>query len=332
VAELVALQAASLVLALILDRLIGYPDRLYRLIGHPVTWIGALIALLDRRWNQDGDTPRRRRLMGIVALVVIVAASAGAGVGLVALAHALLPPWVAAAVLAIPLAMLTAVKSLDDHVAAVGSALDDGGAPAGRIAVSHIVGRDVSVLDEAGVCRAAVESLAENASDGVVAPAGWALLLGLPGIAVYKAVNTADSMIGHRSERHLMFGWASARFDDLLNLPWSRLTALLVASAAALTPGGRAWASLQAAFRDASRHQSPNAGWPEAAFAGALGLSLGGPRAYGGEILDLPAMGDGRRDLARADIAAALALYRRLFTLIVALAALVGVCASLIRP
>jgi adenosylcobinamide-phosphate synthase len=219
---------------------------------------------------------------------------------------------------------LIAQKSLETHVAAVAAALETGGLAAGRQAVSQIVGRDPQALDEAGVARAAIESLAENFSDGVVAPAFWLALLGLPGAAIYKAVNTADSMVGHRTERHRDFGWASARFDDLINLPASRLTALLVVGAAYFVPGAspeHAWAAVR---RDAKNHRSPNAGWPEAAFAGALGLALAGPRTYGGILVDDHFMGHGRREANAGDIRRALALYRAADTLLIAAVGLVA--------
>ncbi len=204
---------------------------------------------------------------------------------------------------------LIAARSLYEHVTAVADALEAGGVEAGREAVAKIVGRDTGDLDEAGVARAAIESLAENFSDGVVAPCVWGLLLGLPGMAAYKATNTADSMIGHRTERHAAFGWAAAKLDDLLNLPASRLAALWLALAAAV----RGDASVKAAFatirRDARKHRSPNAGWPEAAMAGALGLKLSGPRVYHGTETDDAWIGDGASEVTAADIRRALALY-----------------------
>jgi adenosylcobinamide-phosphate synthase len=204
---------------------------------------------------------------------------------------------------------LSAQKSLSDHVEAVARGLDDG-LVAGRDAVSRIVGRDPESLDRPGVARAAIESLAENFSDGVVAPAFWLAVGGLAGGVAYKAANTADSMIGHRTPRHEAFGWAAARFDDLVNLPASRLTALLLVGAAALVPGADAGAAWRAVWRDAGKHRSPNAGWPEAAMAGALGLALAGPRIYGGVKVDDAFMGDGgRRDATAADIRRALRLF-----------------------
>lgn len=303
-------------LALVVERLFGYPDRLVRAIGHPVIWIGALIAGLDERWNRRIRSPAERRAAGVAALVIIIAIPM-----LIAglLQGALGGWWIGFVVLAFIAGTLIAQKSLEAHVAAVAEALETGGLDAGRQAVSQIVGRDPEALDEAGVARAAIESLAENFSDGVVAPAFWLALLGLPGAAVYKAANTADSMIGHRTERYRDFGWASARFDDLVNLPASRLTALLVVAAAWFVPGADPQAAWAAVRSDAGKHRSPNAGWPEAAFAGALGLSLAGPRAYGGALVEDHFMGTGRREANAADIRRALALYRAADMLLIAL-------------
>ena len=304
-------------LALIIERALGYPDRLVRLISHPVIWIGALISLLDRNLNRDSYSPARRRLLGFVALVVICLAPAFAAAMLMWLVGPTLLALIVAAFFA---SSLLAQKSLEDHVMAVAVALDENGLEAGREAVSRIVGRDPDVLDEAGVARAAIESLAENFSDGVVAPAFWLGLLGLPGGAAYKAVNTADSMIGHRTDRHRDFGYAAARFDDLINLPASRLTALLIVAAAAFTRGTSAAEAWRAVRRDAHLHRSPNAGWPEAAVAGALGLALAGPRAYGGKIVDDAVMGvGGRLDPDASDIGRALQLYRTADLLLIAL-------------
>jgi adenosylcobinamide-phosphate synthase len=223
---------------------------------------------------------------------------------------------------------LLAQRSLHDHVERVASALEQDGIDGGRAAVSHIVGRDPQALDEAGVCRAAIESLAENFSDGIVAPGFWLAIGGLPGGVAYKAVNTADSMIGHRTPRHKDFGFAAARLDDLLNLPASRLSVLLIVAAAAIgrnTSAAQAWNAVR---RDARHHRSPNAGYPEAAVAGALGLAIAGPRVYGGILVDDATMGNGRRDAGPQDIRAALALYRRadliFIILIAALAAVIA--------
>jgi adenosylcobinamide-phosphate synthase len=289
-----------------MEAAVGYPALIYRAIGHPVTWIGALIAGLDNRLNTPVRTDANRRALGILGAAVTVAVAAGAAY---ALSHALVFGPLSAALLIVAASSLLAQRSLHDHVRAVADALELNGLDAGREAVSKIVGRDPSALDEAGIARAAIESLAENFSDGVVAPAFWMALAGLPGAAIYKAANTADSMIGHRTPRHAAFGWAAARLDDVVNVPASRLAALLLIVAAAATRASPK-AAAQAVWRDASRHRSPNAGWPEAAMAGALGLSLSGPRIYAGVRVDDVFMGDGRRDATASDIRRALLLYQ----------------------
>jgi adenosylcobinamide-phosphate synthase len=303
-------------LALLIELTAGYPDRLMQSIGHPVTWMGRLIAWLDRRLNRDNAEAETRRRAGAVALLVLLSV-----VGVVAFAIeqvlSLLPfGLVAVAILA---STMLAHRSLFIHVASVADALEEGGIDAGRMAVAQIVGRDTAELDAAGVSRAAIESLAENFSDGVVAPTIFMVIAGLPGAALYKAINTADSMIGHRSERHQDFGKTAAQLDDLLNLPASRLSALLIAAAAAMTKGASASAAWQATWRDGPKHVSPNAGYPEAAMAGALGLALGGPRFYDGAEVDGAFMGNGRRKMGVADIRAALDLYSRANGLLIAI-------------
>jgi len=221
-----------------------------------------------------------------------------------------------------------AQRSLYMHVASVADALDSGDLVKARAAVAHIVGRDTADLDEAGVARAAIESLSENFSDGVVSPVIWICLAGLTGGALYKAINTADSMIGHRSERYEAFGKSAAQLDDLVNLPGARVSALLIVAAAALG-GGSAGGAWQAMNRDAAKHASPNAGFPEAAMAGALGLSLGGPHSYEGVETDAAWLGDGRREANAADVQAALSVYGRadglLIAIVFALAALTAI-------
>ena len=294
--------------ALIVEALIGYPAPVYALIRHPVAWIGFLIARLDQALNRPELSDAARKTAGIFTLFVVLAATGGVAWLIASLApKTFLGFWLAALVAS----SLIAQRSLHDHVAAVARGLKNEGLEGGRQAVAMIVGRDVSVLDVAGVSRAAVESLAENFSDGVVAPAFWTAVFGLPGGALYKAANTADSMIGHKNERYLHFGWAAARFDDLVNLPASRFSALWLVLAAASLPGADAFAAVAAVRRDAKKHRSPNAGWPEAALAGALGFKLAGPRVYGGERVEDVFMGDGRAELNAEDILRALALYRR---------------------
>ncbi|MGU3466225.1 adenosylcobinamide-phosphate synthase CbiB [Methylobacterium sp. C33D] len=317
---------AVLAVALGIEAAAGYPDALYRAAGHPVTWIGRLIAVLERGLNRG--SPRRRRIAGCAALALLLAAVGSAALAVAALAG-LAGPLPALLLLGLLSASLPAQRSLHQHVAAVETALRAGGLEAGRRAVAMIVGRDPDRLDEAAVCRAAIESLAENFSDGIVAPAVWIGCLGLPGGALYKAINTADSMIGHRSPRYAAFGWAAARLDDGVNLPASRLAGLLIAGAAALR-GADARGALRAMARDARRHRSPNAGWPESAMAGALGLRLAGPRVYDGTLVPDAHMGDGRDAATADDIARALTLYRTACWLQGGLVlALLGLCLSL---
>lgn len=310
-----------LFIALLVERAFGYSEGLFRAVGHPVTWIGRLVVALEGSLNRDAwSTPRRKRT-GVAALAALVFVAAAAGL----LLEHLLVGWAGLPVLAMLASSLLAQRSLASHVEDVAMALENGGLDAGRLAVSRIVGRDPQSLDEAGVSRAAIESLAENFSDGVVAPAFWLGAAGLPGGIAYKAVNTADSMIGHKTPRHLAFGWAAARFDDLVNLPASRLSGLLIVTAAALMPGASARDAWRAMLRDARFHKSPNAGWPEAAMAGALGLALAGPRSYGGVLVDDVFMGEGgRREANAADIRRALKLYAIADVLLIALAGLLA--------
>ena len=311
---------------MLIELTVGYPDGLARAIGHPVTWMGRLVSWLDQRLNRDGADAESRRRAGAVAMLALLGI-----VGLVAFlieqSLLLLPlGLIAVAILA---STFLAQRSLFMHVASVAEALEDGGVAAGREAVAQIVGRDTADLDEAGVARAAIESLAENFSDGVVAPAFWMVIAGLPGAALYKAINTADSMIGHRTKRHQDFGRTAAQLDDIVNFPASRLSALLIVAASYLTKGASASGAWQATWRDGSKHASPNAGYPEAAMAGALGLALAGPRAYDGAPTDGAWMGDGRREANAADIRAALELYGRadglLIAIVFVLAALIAI-------
>jgi len=309
-------------LALLIELMLGYPDWLVRSIGHPVTWMGRLIEALDHKLNHEEDSPTRRRAAGAIAIVALIAV---AGLVAYALEHNLPRLPFGLLVLAVLASTLLAQRSLYAHVARVAVALEQDGLEAGRKAVAQIVGRDPEALDESGVARAAIESLAENFSDGVVAPAFWMSVAGLPGAAIYKAINTADSMIGHRTPRHADFGIAAARLDDLVNLPASRLAAVLIVAAAWFadrTSAANAWRAVQ---RDAPHHRSPNAGYPEAAMGGALGLALAGPRRYSGVLVDDATMGAGQRDATAADIRAALTLYRSADALLIALAGFVAI-------
>lgn len=283
--------------ALALDALVGWPDAVYRRIGHPVTWIGRLIGWLDRNCNR-GES---RIWRGVIASLVAITVAVLPALALTVLLGPLPFGPVILGVLAWP---LVASRSLHDHVKAVADPLAQGDIPTARAAVAMIVGRDLGDSPEP-IARAALESLSENASDGVIAPLFWAAVAGLPGIAAYKAINTLDSMIGHLNARHGEFGRFAARLDDLVNLPASRLTGLLIAAAA--------WSrnALRVIRRDAAKHRSPNAGWPEGAMAGALGVRLSGPRSYGGVVSDEPWLNGTAPDPGPYDLLRGLALYRR---------------------
>lgn len=296
-----------LLVALALDAILGDPRWLYRALPHPVALLGQLIDRAELRYNREEGRRSDRFLRGLLVSLAIIAGAFGLGLLLTSLLAGFSGGWLLEALLA---STLIAFRSLFDHGRKVAVGLTRSLAD-GQAAVAHIVGRDPQGLDEAGVARAAVESVAENFSDGVVAPAFWYLLLGLPGLCAYKAINTLDSMIGHRTARHDAFGKAAARIDDAANYVPARLAGLLFVLAAVFqkeADAGRAW---RAMLRDAPRHRSPNAGWQEAAVAGALGFALAGPRPYGGQIVEDAWMGQGRSALNAEDINTALALYLR---------------------
>jgi adenosylcobinamide-phosphate synthase len=307
----------ALLLALALDAGLGDPAWLWQRLPHPVVLAGQTIERLDRALNRDEAPDLHRRIAGTAALSMLLAASFGIGL----LIHLLLASfswgWLIEAAL---MATLLAQNSLYRHVDAVARAVATGSLAEAREAVRHIVGRDPEGLDRQAVARAAIESLAENFADGVVAPLFWGVLLGLPGMMAYKAANTADSMIGHRTQRHEAFGWAAARFDDLLNLIPARLAGLSIAIVSFRSIGN----AIAAMLKDAPRHRSPNAGWPEAAMAGALEIALAGPRTYyGGRVGDSHWVNEeGRREIGPTDIRNALALYLRACLLQAALVAL----------
>ncbi|AZQ69649.1 cobalamin biosynthesis protein CobD [Silicimonas algicola] len=297
-----------MLVALAIDAGVGWPDRLYRAIGHPVGWFGRLVSLAEAALNRSHHTPSFRRAAGAASAIALILLAAL----LAWLVQSLLPNGAAGVLLAGLLAWpLVAARSLHDHVERVATPLVTGDTAAARAAVAMIVGRNPEALDEAGVARAALESLAENASDGVVAPLFWGALLGLPGIAAYKAANTLDSMIGHRNERYRDFGWGAARIDDVLNLIPARLTGALIAVASRAR--GPAFRTMR---RDAGLHRSPNAGWPEASMAGALGVRLSGPRMYDGVPSNDPWLNPVAGDPRPEDLFLGLRIFRRtvLFT------------------
>lgn len=302
-------------LALGLEAVLGYPAAL----KHPVAWPAALIDGLERRWNRPTVSDRLRRLLGVALVMLLVAASVLLGAAIHGLLGSSLPALTLVALIA---TTGLAQRSLHDHVAAVLLPLRADDLPAARAAVGLIVGRDTEALDAEGVAAAALESLAESFNDGVVAPAFWLLVGGLPGLFAYKSINTADSLVGHMEPRWRAFGWASARTDDLLNLIPARLAGALIALA-----GGRGWRTM---LRDARRHASPNAGWPEAAMAGALGVQLGGAARYDGVVTARPIFGDGRRP-AVADLERGLRLYRRACKLLWLIPLAAGLIVALAR-
>src|SRR3954449_1533760 len=293
------------VAALAFDALIGDPDWLWRRLSHPVAVIGSLIGLLDRSLNLETRSPAQRKFAGIIVVILLLAISALSGI---LIAMALRQIAFGNVLIGLIASTLIAQRSLYQHVARVRSAFTDGGLAEARRAVSMIVGRDPDQLDEAGVCRAAIESCAENFSDGVVAPVFWLALLGLPGLIAYKAINTADSMIGHLNPRYESFGWAAARLDDLVNLIPARLSGLLVAIVASVARGTTATA-LKVMWRDAAKHRSPNAGWPESAMAGALGLAIAGPRVYADGAVNDPYLNAEGQTAAPDDIGRAIRVF-----------------------
>ncbi|MCT8002509.1 adenosylcobinamide-phosphate synthase CbiB [Sphingomonas sanguinis] len=289
-------------LALALDAAIGWPDRLYARVGHPVGAFARFLNVAERLGNRPEWPQGVRRGLGVLTILLLIALTGAAAWWLDRESHLLFGRWgwIASAVLAWP---ALAQRSLYLHVRPVADALMRGDLPAARALVARVVGRDTQRLDQAGVARAAIETLAESFCDGIVAPLFWLLLLGLPGVWMYKAINTADSMIGHKEPRWRAFGWAAARIDDGANWIPARIAGLLVCVAGA---GG--WAVMK---RDARAHASPNAGWPEAAMAGALGVALAGPVAYDGVTQIKPWIGREGRMAAPNDIVTALQIYAR---------------------
>lgn len=295
-----------LFMALAVDAVFGEMGPLFRLLPHPVVLLGRMIAALDKRLNKPSLPDSDRRLRGVVLVVLMAVLALGIGGAIAFIARAMPHLWLIEVFAA---AVLIAQRALFDHVDDVARALQHNGLEAGRYAVSRIVGRDPQSLDAHGVCRAAIESLAENFSDAVVAPAFWYVIGGLPGLLLYKTVNTLDSMVGYRNDKYRAFGWASARLDDVLNLIPARLAGLIIALAALFAARGNPIRAIGTMVRDARNHKSPNSGWPEAAMAGALGLALGGPRKYPGLVVDEKWIGSGRARAEFTDIDRALHLF-----------------------
>ena len=302
-------------LAIGVDVAIGWPPALYARIGHPVGGFARAIGWAERRWNRPTWSDSRRRAGGIATVAIVAGGAAALAYAAAAFARLVLgdAAWIAVALMAAP---GLAMRSLHDHVVPVARHLEAGDIEGARGAVSMIVGRDVETLDAAGIARAAIESLAESICDGIVAPLFWLMVAGLPGLWAYKAINTADSLIGHREARWRAFGWAAARTDDCANLVPARISGVLLCL---VGPGG--WRTL---WRDARNHASPNAGWPEAAMAGVLGLRLAGPIAYDGVDVAKPYIGDGRADCTAVEIRAALAVYRRACAALIIIAGIIS--------
>jgi adenosylcobinamide-phosphate synthase len=301
---------------LAIDALFGEMGSVFRHFSHPVMLAGRAIQFFETRLNRSDRGDIARRVRGVLTVIVLVGLAAALGWLIQYLCRTAVA---GAAVEAFAIGVLLAQRSLYNHVAAVSTALIHGGLVSGRLAVSQIVGRDPESLDGAGIARAAIESLAENFSDGVVAPVFWYLVAGLPGLFAYKMANTLDSMIGHKSPRYRAFGWAAARLDDLLNLIPAPLTGLLLAFAALFDRQHSAADALRIMLRDGRKHRSLNAGWPEAAMAGALGISLAGPRHYHEGTVDDPYLGDGSTIASPQDINRALSLYFRACAILSAL-------------
>ncbi len=308
--------AAILLLAMTIEVAVGWPKWLHRTIGHPVSWIGRFIGFLDRRYNRADMPDRIRRFYGMIAAIWAIGL-----VGFVGwiMTH-FLPNglWgvLIGGVIAWP---LLATRSMYEHVAAVARPLVSDDIGKAREAVAMIVGREPDRLEAAAISRAALESLGENSSDGIVAPVFWGLLLGLPGIAAYKPVNTLDSMIGHRTPRHEAIGWAAARIDDVANFLPARLTGGMFCIVCCRF--NEAFACM---VRDARQHRSPNAGWPEAAMAGALRVRLSGPRAYAAGMSDEPWLNAAARDAEAIDLERGLALFVRTMLLLAGMLAVLS--------
>jgi len=283
----------QLLAVLIVEAALGYPAWVLARVGHPVMWVGRMIEAMDRRWNHAPHA----RAAGVLAALVLVVTGSAAGLVIERLASG----WGGIIAIILIATAGLAQRSLHDHVAAVIRPLAEGDLNAARLALSGIVGRDTAVLDTPGMAAAATETLAESFCDGIVAPAFLFLILGLPGLFAFKCISTADSMIGHLDARYRQFGWASARLDDGLNLLPARIAGVLICLA-----GGGGWRIL---WRDAGNHLSPNAGWPESAMAGALGVRLGGGAAYDGEWITRETLGDGAAP-AVADLVRAMSIYR----------------------
>lgn len=297
---------AIVIAALLLDWIIGDMRWFFRFVPHPVVVIGKVIGFFDRKLNRETRGDVNLTIRGAVMTIAVTAMAAATGWGIQTGLHYLPHGWMAEIVL---VAVLLAQRSLAGRTADIGRFLRNKDEQAARDGLRHLCSRDPKSLDPPAVARAAIESLSENFSDAVVAPAFWFAILGLPGLFAYKAINTMDSMVGYKTEKYLSFGMTAARTDDAVNWIPARLSGLLIVVASLFTPTGRPLKAFKTILRDAKKHASPNAGWPEAAMAGALGFALGGPRHYQGEGTKTTWIGDGRARLDGTDIRRAVMLY-----------------------
>lgn len=290
-----------ILVAIVIDAIWGDPKQFYEKFSHPVIWIGKLINLLDQKLNKPNIASYTQKKHGFYALFFIVTIPSFIGFLLQKILFRLFYYNLAIFLSGIIGSIFIAQRSLYEHVDAVRKEIDQKNLTKARLAVSKIVGRETKHLDQSSICRAAIESLAENFSDGVIAPIFWGYIGGLPGIIAYKAINTADSMIGHLTKRYQHFGYAAAKTDDYVNYPAARLSALYI-----LLCSNNFFKNLKQTFQNAKKHNSPNAGWPEAAMAHCLNIQLAGPRQYKEQVINTPYIGKGRKHLTSTDIKKAL--------------------------
>lgn len=319
--EILSSPFALLGLALLLDMRLGEPAFLWSHLPHPVVLFGKAITILEKRLNRRRVSGRMRRVFGVIAVIIWISLALSVGY-FITIALSSLPALFGLIIELMLVAILLAGRSLYDHIKAVADPLRNGDIDQARFAVSMIVGRDTSQLGEADIARAAIETGAENLSDGVIAPAFWYLIGGLPLLITYKMINTADSMVGYKSARFFAFGWGAAISDDIVNFVPARLSAYLIILVAFLS--GKSQKAYQVMRDDAANHASPNAGYPESAMAGMLDIRLGGSRYYQGRMLALPAMNDtGREAIGAADIDDALSVLWRTLCLAVVICLLI---------
>lgn len=295
--------AAALLAGFLIEATLSWPTAIFRIIGHPVTWIGHMINRLEALLNRPSRSPIKLKISGAITVLAVLVASV---VPAWAVSYILPTTWPGILIGGLLAWPFLATRSLYDHVQAIALPLAAAQTDQARRAVSLIIGRNSTALDDKAIARASLESLAENSSDGVIAPLFWGLVFGLPGLVGYKVINTFDSMIGHRSARYVHFGMVAARLDDLANLIPSRVTGVLFALVS-----GRPGHTGNVMFRDASQHRSPNAGWPEAAMAAAIDVRLSGPRVYGDTVADEPWLNGGAADPDATAVRRGLWLYQR---------------------